>query len=215
MGSDKRRVLERVTLQGSHVRLEPLTLQHVPGLVAAATMSRGSYGFTEVPSTQAAMRRYVETALARQEAGTALPFVTINCATGRIVGSTRFGSIEFWDWPPGSAHQRGEDLPDVVEIGWTWLSPEAQRTGINTEAKLLMLTHAFEVWRVHRVWVRTDSRNQRSRTAIERLGARLDGIIRAERMAYDGEIRDTATYSITDAEWPAVKARIAGLLRPS
>jgi RimJ/RimL family protein N-acetyltransferase len=209
----QRNMLGIVTLEGRYVRLEPLLLAHVPGLVAAANRSRETYTFTEVPATETAMRRYVETALARQEAGTALPFTTIDRTIEKIAGSTRFGNIEFWEWPKGSPHQRGEHLPDVVEIGWTWLSAEAQRTGINTEAKLLMLTHAFETWRVHRVWIRTDSRNQRSRRAIERLGAKLDGVIRAAQVAHDGAIRHTATYSIVDAEWPEVKARIAGLLR--
>ena len=159
------------------------------------------------------MRRYVDTALSLRDAAKALPFTTIARATGNIVGSTRFGNIEFWNWPAGNPHQRGERLPDVVEIGWTWLSPEAQRTGINTEAKLLMLTHAFESWKVHRVSFRTDSRNERSRAAIERLGARFDGVVRADSIAYDGAIRDSAVYSILDSEWPQVKDRLAGLLR--
>lgn len=205
-------MLDVVTLEGNHVRLEPLSLSHVSALVQAATPLRETYTYTEVPATEAGMQRYVETALARQETGTALPFATIDRKSGRVVGSTRFGNIEFWDWPAGSPHQRGAHLPDVVEIGWTWLAPDAQRTAINTEAKLLMLTHAFETWRVHRVWIRTDSRNERSRRAIDRLGAHLDGVIRAAQVAYDGAIRDTATYSIIDSEWPAVKARLRGLL---
>ena len=190
-----------------------MSIDHVPALVQAATQSRATYALTDVPSDEPGMRRYVDTAVSLRDAAKALPFTTINRATGNIVGSTRFGNIEFWNWPAGNPHQRGERLPDVMEIGWTWLSPEAQRTGINTEAKLLMLTHAFETWMVHRVSFRTDSRNERSRAAIERLGARFDGVIRAVSVAYDGAIRDSAIYSILDSEWPQVKDRLAGLLR--
>jgi RimJ/RimL family protein N-acetyltransferase len=128
------------------------------------------------------------------------------------VGSTRFLNVEFWTWPAGSPFQRSEHLPGVVEIGATWLAPAAQRTAINTEAKLLMLTHAFEVWRVHRVSLMTDSRNMRSRNAILRLGAQFDGILRAARVAFDGVIRHTAAYSILEAEWPAVKAGLRAKL---
>ena len=144
-----------------------------------------------------------------------MPFATIDRETKRVVGSTRFGNIESWDWSVGSPHQRGAHLPDVVEIGWTWLAPDAQRTGINTEAKLLMLTLAFESWRVHRVSLRTDARNERSRVAIARLGAQFDGVIRVEKVAYDGAVRDTAYYSILDSEWPAAKDKLAARLRRS
>jgi hypothetical protein len=109
--------------------------------------------------------------------------------------------------------QRGDDLPDVVEIGATWPAPAARRTPINTEAKLLMLTHAFEVWRVHRVSLMTDARNMSSRHAILRLGAKFDGVIRAARVAADGGIRDTAAFSIVESEWRAVKARLEAKLR--
>ena len=206
-------MLDLVTLEGRYVRLEPLTIDHVPALVQAATQSRATYDLTDVPSDEPSMRRYVDTALSLRDAAKALPFTTIARATGNVVGSTRFGNIEFWNWPAGNPHQRGERLPDVVEIGWTWLSPEAQRTGINTEAKLLMLTHAFESWMVHRVSFRTDSRNERSRAAIERLGAQFDGVVRAASIAYDGAIRDSAIYSILDSDWLEVKDRLAGLLR--
>ena len=206
-------MLDLVTLEGRYVRLEPLTIDHVPAFVQAATQSRATYDLTDVPADEPGMRRYVDTGLSLREAAKALPFTTIARATGNVVGSTRFGNIEFWNWPAGNPHQRGERLPDVVEIGWTWLAPEAQRTGINTEAKLLMLTHAFESWMVHRVSFRTDSRNERSRAAIERLGARCDGVVRAVSIAYDGAIRDSAIYSILDSEWPQVKDRLAGLLR--
>ena len=142
-----------------------------------------------------------------------MPFATVDRKANRVVGSTRFGNIEFWAWPPGNRHQRGEHLPDVVEIGWTWLAGSAQRSGINTEAKLLMLGHAFEHWHVHRVSLMTDARNSRSREAIERLGARFDGVLRAARVASDGGIRDTAAYSILDSEWPAVKNTLQARIR--
>ena len=206
-------LLDLVTFEGRHVRLEPLSVDHVPALAQAATQSRATYDLTDVPSDEAGMRRYVDRALSGREQGSVLPFATIDRVTGKVVGSTRFGNIEFWNWPAGNPHQRGECLPDVVEIGWTWLALEAQRTGINTEAKLLMLAHAFETWMVHRVSFRTDSRNERSRRAIERLGARFDGVVRAASIAYDGAIRDSAVYSILDSEWPEVKERLEGLLR--
>ena len=199
-------------LEGRSVRLEPLTLAHVPDLLRAATVQRDSYVFTDVPADEADMLRYVEQALAERDKETALPFATARRADGLVVGSTRFGYVERWPWPADDPHQRGADLPDAVEIGWTWLRPDAQRTGLNREAKLLMLTWAFESWRVHRVRFRTDARNLRSRAAIERLGARFDGIMRADKIAYDGAIRDTACYSILDSEWPNVKADLEASL---
>ena len=202
-----------VTLEGRYVRLEPLTVAHVPALAAAATRSRETFDLTYVPTDEATTRRYVETALGEQAARRAMPFATVDRARNQVVGSTRFGNVEFWAWPPGNPRQRGEHLPDVVEIGWTWLTSEVQRSGINTEAKLLMLGHAFEVWRVHRVSLMTDARNTRSRDAILRLGAHFDGVLRAARVAADGEIRDTAAYSILDSEWPEVKAALVPRLR--
>jgi RimJ/RimL family protein N-acetyltransferase len=206
-------MLEAVTLQGRYVRLEPLTPAHIPALLAVAQAARGTFGLTFVPADELSMRQYVATALAARAVARALPFATVDRATDQVVGSTRFGNVEFWAWPPGNPHQRGEHLPDVVEIGWTWLAPAAQRTGVNTEAKLLMLTHAFEVWRVHRVSLMTDARNRRSRDAIVRLGAGFDGVLRASRVAADGAIRDTAAYSILDSEWPGVKAALLARLR--
>jgi RimJ/RimL family protein N-acetyltransferase len=205
--------LEPVTLEGRHVRLEPLSLAHVPALLAVGAGSRETFGLTTVPGDEAAMRRYVEAALAEHAAGRALPFATVARAAGRVVGSTRFGNVEFWAWPRGNPLQRGAHVPDVVEIGWTWLAPDVQRSGVNTEAKLLMLGHAFEVWRVHRVSLNTDARNSRSREAILRLGARFDGVLRGARVASDGAIRDTAAYSILEAEWPQVKAGLIARLR--
>jgi RimJ/RimL family protein N-acetyltransferase len=208
------RPLDPIVLSGRHVRLEPLARAHVPALLAAATSgSRDTFRFTTVPANERDALTYVDEALQLHAQGRALPFATLDAASGRVVGSTRYLNVEFWAWPPGNPLQRGEDLPDVVEIGATWLAPAAQRTPINTEAKLLMLTHAFEVWRVHRVSLMTDARNTRSREAILRLGARFDGVIRAARVAVDGVIRDTAAFSIVEAEWPAVKAGLEAKLR--
>ena len=201
-------MLQPVTLEGRHVRLEPLSLEHVPALAEASSGPRETFVYTLVPNGEAETRQFIEDALSMQAAGTALPFASVDRATGRVVGTTRFCYIEFWDWPEGSPHQRGTDLPDAVEIGYTWLALEAQRTAINTEAKLLMLTHAFEVWRVHRVRLVTDARNDRSRKAIERIGARFDGILRAARTAFDGGIRDSAYYSMLDSEWPEAKKQL-------
>jgi len=205
-------VVRPVVLEGRHVRLEPLTAGHAQALLEVATGPRDTYGLTLVPGDEATMVRYIQTALGDQGAGRALPFATLARATGRVVGTTRFGNIEFWAWPPGNPNQRGEDRPDVAEIGWTWLIASAQRTPINTEAKLLMLAHAFETWRVHRVSFMTDARNERSRRAILRLGARFDGILRAARPASDGEIRDTAAFSILEDEWPAVRTQLQSRL---
>jgi N-acetyltransferase len=206
--------LEQPTLQGAHVRLVPLSRAHVPGLVAAASVSRETYRFTWVPEGDEEMRKYVEAALGSRDAGAAVPFTTLRRTDGRIVGSTRFGNLEYWVWPDGTGKTPPQP-PDAAEIGWTWLSADAQRTAINSEAKLLMLAYAFESWRVQRVNLRTDARNVRSRMAIERLGAKLDGILRSHMPAFDGAgARDTATYSLLAAEWPAAKARLAERLHP-
>jgi RimJ/RimL family protein N-acetyltransferase len=201
-----------VTLEGRFVRLEPLTMAHAPGLHAAAAGPRDTYRFTLVPADPAGTRGYIETALTEQAAGRSLPFATVDRVRGVVVGSTRFLNIECWPWPPGNPHQRGTDRPDVVEIGATWLAADAQRTPINSEAKLLMLAHAFDRWRVHRVSLMTDARNQRSRDAIMRLGARFDGVLRAARPASDGAIRDTAAFSILESEWPEIKTRLEARL---
>jgi N-acetyltransferase len=205
-------MVQPVALEGRFVRLEPLTTAHVAGLLAAAEGPRETYGFTLVPEDEAETRAYVEAALGEQEARRALAFAIVDRASGLVVGSTRLFNIEFWPWPPGNVNQRGVDRPDVVEIGWTWLSAAAQRTPINSEVKLLMLAHAFDRWRVHRVSLMTDARNLRSREAIMRLGARFDGILRAARPASDGTIRDTAAFSILDSEWPGIRTRLQARL---
>jgi RimJ/RimL family protein N-acetyltransferase len=177
-------------------------------LLEVARRDPDAFALTFVPRDEAASRAYVEHALAEQRAGRALPFATLDAVTGRVVGTTRFLNIERWTWAAGHALQRPPERPDVVEIGATWLDPVVWRTGINTEAKLLMLTHAFEGWDVHRVSLVTDARNARCREAILRLGACFDGVLRAARPAADGAIRDTAVYSIVRAEWPSVAARL-------
>ncbi len=209
---DDARAVLPVTLEGRFVRLEPLSLDHVASLARAVSGARETYRWTNVPQGEAAVRVYVEAALDDQLAGRTLPFATIDRAAGQTVGSTRFGNIEYWAWPEGNPNQRGAHLPDAVEIGWTWLAQGAQRTAINTEAKLLMLRHAFETWRSHRVLLKTDERNARSRAAIERIGGKLDGILRAHMPAADGAIRNTAFYSIVEAEWPEVREKLEARL---
>jgi N-acetyltransferase len=201
--------LHPVTLADEVVVLEPLSLDHTGGLLQAASAHRDTYKLTLVPASAEAMQAYVELGLSDQARGVSLPFVTRDARTRRILGSTRFMNIERWTWPPpGSALQRTPEQADAVEIGSTWLTEEAQRTAVNTHAKLLMLTHAFDGWEVRRVTLKTDARNVRSRTAIERVGARFDGVLRAHMPAFDGAMRDTAFYSILAAEWPDVRTRL-------
>jgi RimJ/RimL family protein N-acetyltransferase len=194
-------------LTGTHVRLEPLSMSHLDGLVAAAAADPALYQWSAVPVGRDAVSRYIETALPWREAGTAVPFATVRKADGAVLGSTRFFDIESWAWPEG--HERhGRQSPDVCEIGYTWLTRDAIRTGANTEAKLLMLTHAFEVWQVLRVCLHTDARNQRSQAAIERIGGKFEGVLRAHRMAADFTPRDSYRYSIVASEWPAAKRQL-------
>ena len=198
-----------VTLEGSCVRLEPLTLGHVDALVQAGTESRETYGFTLVPADRAAMELYVRAALDDQRTGWALPFAVYDLRRRAVVGSTRFLDLDYWSWPPawppGRVTPQPDAVPTVAEIGSTWLASSAQRSGCNTESKLLMLGHAFDTWGVLRVSLKTDSRNVRSRRAIERIGGRFEGIRRAHSRAVDGEVRDTAYYSIVSEEWPAAR----------
>ncbi len=197
-----------VTLQGRHVRLEPLGPQHLDGLQAIIEGPRDTFGLTPVPRSRSELEAYVGAALEDQRRTLALPFATLEARTGRVVGTTRFGNIEFWLIPPGSDVGRPPGVPHAVEIGWTWLAPAAQRTAVNTEAKRLMLAHAFERWEVFRVSLKTDARNVRSRAAIERLGARLDAVMRAHSPAADRGARDAAFYSMLAAEWPDARARL-------
>jgi N-acetyltransferase len=198
-------------LAGAHVRLEPLTARHAAGLLAAASNDRDLYQWSPVPRSAVEVQRYIETATSWRDAGTALPFATVRVADGEVLGSTRFWNIERWAWPQG--HPRCDrEYPDACEIGYTWLSPAAIRTAANTEAKALMLAHAFEVWQVLRVCFHTDARNVRSRAALERIGARYEGTLRAHRIAADSTARDSARFSILAAEWPGIRERLNAIL---
>ena len=191
-------------LTGSHVRLEPLEMSHVPGLVAAAQEDRRVYEWSAVPEGAAQMRQYVDTALAWRSQGSALAFATVRTADERVIGSSRFFLMERWSWP--AANPRAQHAaPDCCEIGYTWLAASAIRTAANTEAKLLMLTHAFESWGVYSVSFHTDARNERSRAALARIGAKFEGILRAHRLGTDLKPRDSARFSVIAAEWSEVK----------
>lgn len=188
-----------VTLTGRHVRLEPLSPVHIdPLFTAASDPQLWRWTLTQISSRED-MREYVEAALAAQAAGTALPFATLDGSTGEVIGSTRFGNIDV-----ANRH---------VEIGWTWLRRDRQRTACNTEAKYLMLSHAFDVLGCIRVELKTDALNQQSRAAILRIGAVEEGILRAHMITASGRIRDSAMYSILDREWPEVRERLEEKLK--
>jgi len=185
-------------LEGSFVRLEPMTMEHHAGLTAIGLdpeIWRLTVANVRTPEE---MRTYMESALRLQTDGSSLPFVTIERSSGRIVGSTRFGNYD-------SLNRR-------IEIGWTWLAPAWQRTATNTEAKYLMLTHAFERLGCVRVELKTDVLNRPSRKAMTRIGAKEEGILRKHTLMWTGRYRDTVFYSILDDEWPQVKAHIEALL---
>ena len=203
--------MENLQLSGSDVRLERLDHRHVDGLAAAAAGDRALYQWSPIPQGKAETIRYVETALAWLNAGTALPFATVRVEDDVVIGSTRFFDLERWAWPPGHA-RHGRQAPDACEIGYTWLTRSAIRTAANTEAKLLMLTHAFETWQVLRVCFHTDARNQRSRAALERIGGKCEGILRVHRMAADFIPRDSVRYSILAEEWPEAREKLGRLL---
>jgi RimJ/RimL family protein N-acetyltransferase len=188
------RRIEPVTLEGRLVRLEPLSLDHVDGLAEVA-LDPAIWRWTIArPTTVADLRSWATTALANRDAGTELPFATIDQATGRPIGSSRFMSIAL-------EHRR-------VEIGWTWVAPAWQRTGANREAKLLMLGHAFDTLGCRRVEFKTDSLNEPSRRALLGIGARFEGIFRNHMVMPDGRMRHSAYYSVIDEEWPAVRSRL-------
>jgi len=202
--------LEPVTLVGRAVRLEPLTLAHVPALDAAASEDRATYQWAPVPDGDAAHRRYVENMISEHAEGRRLGFATVRIADGggedgrpqidRVVGSTSF--LDPQRWPGGGGRL------DSIEIGSTWISASAQRTIVNSEAKLLMLAHAFDVMDVHRVVLNTDARNERSRAAIARIGANFEGVLHCYRYNVEGTPRDTATFAICAPDWPGVRARL-------
>ena len=187
-----------VILEGSHVRLEPLAKAHLAGLVLVG-LDEELWRWIPAPvRTTEEMGAYIDTALEEQKRGVSLPFALIEKATGRAIGSTRYGSID-------RTHRR-------AEIGWTWVAREWQRTAVNTEAKYLLLRHAFETLGCIRVELKTDSLNERSRAAILRIGAQEEGTFRNHMITASGRIRHTAYFSIVDSEWPAVKARLESLL---
>jgi RimJ/RimL family protein N-acetyltransferase len=193
-----------VTLAGTHVRLEPLTLEHLDALCSVGLDEDLWRWTTTHIRTRDDLRRYVEAALDGQRSGSVLPFATVLQAENRVIGSTRFGNI---------------DRPNRrVEIGWTWIGRPWQRTAANTEAKYLMLRHAFETLGCIRVEFKTDALNVVSRTAIARLGAKEEGTFRSHMIVDDGRIRDSVYFAIIEQEWPAVKAALAQKLttvRPS
>ena len=203
--TDRHPVADTGALTGDHVRLEPLGVRHVPGLLKAAAQDPSLYQWVLVPQDEPAMRRHVEDALAARAKGIAVPFAVVRLADETVIGSTRFHQLDYWARPERA------NVPDTCEIGYTWLAREALRTGANTEMKRLMLTHAFEVWRVRSVCLHTDVRNQRSQNAIRRIGGTFEGVLRSHRMAVDQSPRDSARFSITAAEWPAVRRRLADL----
>lgn len=189
------------TLSGRCVELRPLAKAHAEALLRAANRDRSTYGHTLVPVDQLSMARYIDGLLAEAANDSVVPFAQVRHSDGALIGCTRFMSIGWWP---------GRETPAEVEVGGTWLAGDAQRQPFNTEAKLLMLTHAFEQWQVFRVALCTDAKNQRSRDAIERIGASFEGILRRHRpstgaLGTNGEARDTAVYSIIDSEWPAVR----------
>ena len=190
-----------VTLEGRHVRLEPLSLAHQDGLCAVGLDAELWRWAQTSLATPADMRAYIETALTWQAQGTALPFAIVARATGQVVGSTRYANIE-------RADRR-------LEIGWTWIARAAQRTPVNTEAKYLLLRHAFEVLGCNRVEFKTDVLNERSRAALLRIGAKQEGVLRSHMITASGRVRDSVYFSIIAAEWPAVKVGLeAKLARP-
>jgi len=200
-------------LDGQYVRLEPLQPGHAADLAEAAAEDPSLYQLSPVPQGEAGAAEYIEAALAQRAAGTAAPFAVIRIADGAVIGSTRFWDLVRWPWPQGHPRYRIA-APDVCEIGYTWLARSAIRTAANTEMKRLMLGHAFEVWEVESVCLHTDARNERSRRAMERIGAQFEGILRAHRLATNCLARDSARYSITAQEWPRCRRRLEDMLAP-
>jgi RimJ/RimL family protein N-acetyltransferase len=185
------------TLEGRHVRLEPLSENHHAPLAQVLDPTLLQW-FAQPVVTAEELRGFIATALEEQAQGRSLPFATIDRASGRPVGSTRFGNID-------RANRR-------VEIGWTWIGRVWQRTPVNTEAKLLMLSHAFEAWGAIRVEFKTDSRNTQSRAALARLGATEEGYFRNHMITASGRLRHSVWFSIVDSEWPMVKRRLEARL---
>src|SRR3954447_25579737 len=192
--SSPRPWVEPVTLEGSIVRLEPLSLDHLDDLAAVA-FEGDLWRWTVVqPTDRAGLRSWIETALSGVASGGEQPFATVDQGSGRAIGSTRFMSIV-------PEHRR-------LEIGWTWVGLASQRTGANREAKLLQLTHAFETLGANRVEFKTHARNEPSRNALAGIGATFEGVFRQHMIMPDGSLRDSAYFSVIAPEWPALKARL-------
>jgi RimJ/RimL family protein N-acetyltransferase len=198
--------LDPAPLGGALVALEPLAVEHIDAIAAAASTDRSTYTYANVPNGREAARRYVSMLLERRSRLIAAPYVQRAVDSGAVVGCTSLLNPQWW---------LGRSDPDEIEIGGTWLTPAAQRSGINTEAKLLLLTHVFETLGVQRVAICTDARNGASRAAIERIGARFEGILYRHRPSYEADrdgLRDSAMYSVVAPEWPPTKSHIIGLL---
>ena len=191
--------VEKIRLEGEFVRLEPLEIGHLEKLCEVGLDESLWLWTANIIKTSADMKGYIKTALDEFRRGVSLPFVTIEKSSDKIVGSTRFGNID--------AKNR------KMEIGWTWINPRWQRTFVNTEAKLLMLTHAFETWNYVRVELKTDVLNEKSQKAMLRLGAQKEGVLRRHLITDAGRIRDTVYFSILDSEWQTVKANLEEKLR--
>lgn len=199
--------MDRPTLTGAFVRLEPLEPRHAAALTDAANEDREAYRWSFVPQTRDEMDAYIARACSLRDEGRALAFAIVRLHDEAPIGSTRFFDLEGWSWPSG--HPRsGRDTPDVAEIGYTWLASSAMRTGINSEAKLLLLSYAFETWNLLRVCFHTDARNERSANALARIGARFEGVLHAHRLGTDFQPRDSKRYAITASEWPAIRSRM-------
>jgi len=193
-------IVAPVTLEGRHVRLEPLSQAHHADLTAVG-LDEQLWRWIPVPvRTPDEMFAYMNTALEEQARGVSLPFALVEKPSNRAIGSTRYGNID-------RTHHR-------VEIGWTWVAPAWQRTAANTEAKYLLLRHAFETLGCIRVELKTDSLNERSRAAILRIGAREEGTFRNHMITASGRIRHTVYFSILDSEWPDVKSRLQSMMLP-
>ncbi|WP_435971621.1 GNAT family N-acetyltransferase [Streptomyces sp. Qhu_M48] len=194
--------LEGPVLEGALVRLEPLGHHHAAGLAEAASENRATYGFTSVPGPDE-VGAYIDAQLGRAADGLLAPYAQVSAATGRVVGHT-----SFWDPRPWPA---GEGLC-AIEIGFTWLAASAQGTGVNTEAKYLLFRHAFEVWGVARVDLKTDARNARSRAAIASVGATFEGVLRNWGRSWapgeEDRLRDSAVFSVVAEEWPERRAAL-------
>jgi len=195
-------------LAGDCVRLEPLRREYVDELVRAASEDRATFGFAAVPQGLEAMTAYVEALLQDFADGLVVPFVQIDAKTARVVGMTRYLTIR---------SRPGHGEPYAVEIGGTWLASSAQRTGINTEAKFLLLRFAFETWHVARVDLKTDARNERARMAMVRIGASFEGVLRrwqpSQVVGEQTRYRDTAMFSIVEEDWPAISLQLSALIQ--